>query len=193
MPGDVGHRAGARSDVAREPFEVQPILLRDVGAPERREQDDVGCGKRCRIHVLMQRPARRRASRLEHRPQAPARVAAAQRFECGKDGRRVMSEIVVDEDAVRRAHELLPAPNAFERRERRARVPHGNAEALGASRHRRDRVAHVVQAGHAKGEAPAAHASDVQIERLLLRSASAGAGAPSHVGVTSPVSSPSRP
>ncbi len=159
-------RLAAAVEVAHELRHRQPLGLRQRRSEDGRDDHFVCAGERAREVVLEHPPARRRRARLEHRPDAGVRVRRAQAGQRLGDRGRMVREVVVHRDAVRRADHLEPPLDAGER-------PQPLGDALGADAHlgrdgdRRERVAHVVRA-----DAAAARSRRTARRRAARRSAS---------------------
>ena len=174
---DLGRGAGPRTDGACEPVEVEALALGHVRPAERRQDHVVGGVEGALVLLLVQRAASGRAAGLEGDPERALRVPGAQGPQRLVDRRRMVREVVVDAYAVGLTQQVLPAPHPLERREVRSRLGDARPEAGRARRDGRDRVTHVVRAGHLEREAPEGRAADEEVERLRSVGRVGGGGA----------------
>ena len=77
-------------------------------------ENHVGAGKACRQRVLHGAQLHRVRPRLQHRDDARGAHCAPQAFHRGRNGRRMVREIVIDGNASRDSARLEPALDAFE-------------------------------------------------------------------------------
>src|SRR5580698_8178692 len=151
---DARHRPRARPQIVRQAIEVETFRLGDVRPAQRRKENAIRRSKARGVSVLVDRSTSGGAPRLEHGPEPARWMTCAKSAQGLVDRRRMVREVVVNEDTSWLTEQILPSSNALERRQVTSSVARRDAEPLGACRDRRNRVSDVVTARHFEKEAP---------------------------------------
>src|SRR3989441_871544 len=153
----------AAVEIADELRNREPLRLRELRSENRRNQHFVGAGERAGEVVLKHAAARRGRSRLEDGPDPRRRMRGAHAGDRLGDRGRMMREIVVHRDAVRRADHFEPPLDAGKQTQPFG-DPLGADANVGRDRHGRQRIPHVVRADEWHVEQPKRRAAATDLE-----------------------------